>query len=55
LGRIVNAEALRTALDDLLQLTPVEPHSKLRILEIETDPQSGASAAELAARSSWRA
>lgn len=35
-------------LDHLLQLAPIEPGSGLRILELETEPQGGASAVDLA-------
>ena len=34
----------------LLQLAPVDPSAELRVLELDTDPEHGASAAELAAR-----
>lgn len=37
-------------LDLLLQLAPVDPSAGLRVLELDTDPQHGASAADLAAR-----
>lgn len=45
------SQALRApALAALLQLTPIEPESGLRILELDTDWQAGASAVELADR-----
>lgn len=37
-------------LDLLLRLAPVDPRAELRVLELDTDPEHGASAAELAAR-----
>jgi Protein-L-isoaspartate(D-aspartate) O-methyltransferase (PCMT) len=37
-------------LDQLLRLAPIEPGAGLRILELDTDTQGGASAAELAVR-----
>ena len=45
------SQALRApALAALLQLTPIKPGSGLRILELDTDWQAGASAVELADR-----
>lgn len=38
------------ALDDLLRLAPVQPDAGLRVLELDTDPDTGASAAALATR-----
>lgn len=44
-------QALRTpVLDWLLELAPIRPGARLRVLEVGTDPQGGASAADLAVR-----
>jgi len=49
-GVIVAHEERSSMLELLLRLTPIESDSGLRVLEIGTDPQDGASAAALADR-----
>jgi len=50
-GVTVADEALRASmLDELLQFTPIESGSGLRVLEIGTDPQGGGTAVALADR-----